>query len=448
MTLKQTLLTIGLCSSLISGAQTLGFGLDISSIPNNGDRRIFIRPANNYTKTATVELTRNSDNIFSGEVSQNPDGLYYIYSQTSSSQASLPIYLSSPESAKDIKLGINGHNLSTSLSNDNANKALEVYNSILTDNSINLGQSASKLSEEQTGAILRSYITKSDSVINLAPIPSSVEQFIRIWAYTSASDAYTMAVYLRGREDKELRLSTSEFLPQASSVLDTPIAGCFPNAIGIVTNTLPQGSIEERLVSLNKLYQTPEIREKATAMLMSSFLDSFDYQNKFSEGEKLLETLTRQYSLPILYLNIFRARSASITGTPFPNVTLVDREGNSIDFGKYKGKYVYVDLWASWCGPCVREVPYLQQLEKEMADSNIAFVSISTDSGKAQWLKKMDQLNMHGNQLLDNSGDLTKKLNIRGIPHFLIYDPDGNLYMYNAPRPSNPETKKLLESLK
>lgn len=129
-------------------------------------------------------------------------------------------------------------------------------------------------------------------------------------------------------------------------------------------------------------------------------------------------------------------------------MTLVDNEGNKVDFSKFKGKFVYVDLWASWCGPCCKVVPYLQELEKDFENSDVVFVSISIDSAKEPWLKKMGQLNMHGNQLWNSDGELPKQLNIRGIPHFLIYDREGKLLDYDAPRPSSEKIKALLQSLK
>ena len=115
----------------------------------------------------------------------------------------------------------------------------------------------------------------------------------------------------------------------------------------------------------------------------------------------------------------------------------------------FKGKYVYVDLWASWCVPCCKQVPYLQALEKELQNKNVVFVSISTDSSEAPWKKKMEQLDMHGNQWLNPDGKLCDKLNVSGIPHFLIYDKEGNLHTYDAQRPSSGDVlKNILEGLR
>ena len=140
---------------------------------------------------------------------------------------------------------------------------------------------------------------------------------------------------------------------------------------------------------------------------------------------------------------------AMTVGADFPeNVVLVDANGNEVDFSTFKGKYVYIDLWASWCGPCCSEVPHLQALEKELEGGDVIFVSVSTDTDTDAWKEKMEKLNMHGNQLLDRDGELCNMLNVNGIPFFVVYDKNGKLHTYGALRPSSGERlKKFLQEL-
>ena len=146
---------------------------------------------------------------------------------------------------------------------------------------------------------------------------------------------------------------------------------------------------------------------------------------------------------------LYRHR-ATVPGQAFPEgIILQDRNGNVVDFSTFRGKYVYIDMWASWCVPCLREVPVLQQLEKTLKNKNVAFVSISIDANQEAWKKKMDEKHMHGHQLWNPDGTLGKALNVKGIPFFAIYDPEGKLYMHGAPRPSQgPGLVELLEGLK
>ena len=155
------------------------------------------------------------------------------------------------------------------------------------------------------------------------------------------------------------------------------------------------------------------------------------------------------YGLPERYVEEYVKRKATIVGSPFPaGVVLEDIEGNVVDFSTFKGKYVYIDLWASWCGPCCKEVPHLQALEKELQNENVVFLSISTDTDKEAWKNKMDELGMHGNQLHDRDNTLCNALNVKGIPFFLIYDKEGKLHTYKAMRPSSGDAlKAFLEAL-
>lgn len=226
------------------------------------------------------------------------------------------------------------------------------------------------------------------------------------------------------------------------------MASGFNSVSAIIISGLKGNSTEEKIDNLMATYKTEPIRRKAMESLVQSFVDGFNYREDFDSGEKRLEAMTSKYGLSDKYLANFRGRRATIPGTAFPDVRLVDRDGNPVEFSSFAGKYVYIDFWASWCVPCCKEVPFLQKLEKELEGGNITFVSISIDSDRNSWLKKMTQLNMHGNQLIDADGQLASKLNIRGIPHFMLYGPDGKLVAYSMTRPSDPKTLTTLSQYK
>ena len=96
-----------------------------------------------------------------------------------------------------------------------------------------------------------------------------------------------------------------------------------------------------------------------------------------------------------------------------------------------------------------QEVPHLQKLEKELRNDDVVFVSISSDKDEQAWRSKMEELKMHGNQLLDKDNTLCDALNVKGIPFFVIYDKAGNLHTYGALRPSTgTHLRSVLEGLK
>jgi thiol-disulfide isomerase/thioredoxin len=131
--------------------------------------------------------------------------------------------------------------------------------------------------------------------------------------------------------------------------------------------------------------------------------------------------------------------------------------GEKTSLSDLKGKYVYVDIWATWCGPCKVEIPHLKSLEKKYDNRNIAFVSISVDSPKRsgswekareKWKTMVTEEAMGGIQLFAPEGSKSQfvadYINI-GIPRFILIDPEGKIVSAVAPRPSSEELIRLFE---
>ncbi len=444
--IRQIILTAGLCLGLTAGARTLGFSVNIPEAADNDKMQVAVSPADNPSPQASVVFSKENGSEFKGQVTENPGGIYNLYVYTDKVQMSLPVYV---KDVKDAAFGVTvtDNILKTSLTDD-ANRALFAYNTALIDRSRSLMRNENELTDAGLRDALKGYITDADSILAIYKVSPEVKDYIGVWSYISAYSAYDTAVFMAKRAGKAISFSLQDCLPDPSEVLDNSVATWFPQTGYIVASSITGKTIEDRMAHLYERYKQPVIRAKASSSLISTFLDRFNYRDNFAEGEAQLEALTAKYDLPDTYLATFRARHAVMPGAVFPDVVLVDKEGNQVEFSKFRGKYVYIDLWASWCGPCIREVPSLKAIEKELAGGNVEFVSISLDTDRDAWLNKMKQLDMHGNQLLDRDGRLGQQLNIRGIPHFLIYDPEGRMYQYNAPRPSAEGTLQLLKDLK
>ena len=121
---------------------------------------------------------------------------------------------------------------------------------------------------------------------------------------------------------------------------------------------------------------------------------------------------------------------------------------NSLD--DFKGKYVYIDLWATWCAPCKREIPYLKEIENKYHDKNIEFVSISIDKVNAYetWKKIVVDKALSGVQLFaKGDSSFAKALIVSSIPRFILIDPNGYIVEADAPRPSSGELIDLFNTL-
>ena len=139
-------------------------------------------------------------------------------------------------------------------------------------------------------------------------------------------------------------------------------------------------------------------------------------------------------------------------GDPSPKFNYPDQNGNNVSLDDLKGKYVYVDVWATWCGPCKKEIPFLKEMDEAYKGKNIAFVSLSIDKmeHKDKWLKMIEDEDLGGIQILadqDWNSDFVTAYNIKGIPRFILIDKEGNIVNSNAPRPSDPNLKEVLNAL-
>ena len=118
-----------------------------------------------------------------------------------------------------------------------------------------------------------------------------------------------------------------------------------------------------------------------------------------------------------------------------------DVKNNKHKISDLYGKVVYIDVWASWCGPCKREIPHLKELEDKFKDQKdkIAFVSISIDKSPSNWQKAVQKydLNKLGLQLIDIDKVVSKNYRIYAIPRFILIGKKGELLLINAPRPSS-----------
>ena len=137
---------------------------------------------------------------------------------------------------------------------------------------------------------------------------------------------------------------------------------------------------------------------------------------------------------------------------PAPDFNYENYTGGNTTLKDLKGKLVYIEIWATWCGPCIKEMPALTQLIKDFKGRNVEFVSISVDSKRdyEKWRKMIPEKNVGGMQLLADKSlesDFMKAFSIGLIPRTLLLDEEGRIITIKAPRPSAANTKHYIDSL-
>ncbi len=129
-------------------------------------------------------------------------------------------------------------------------------------------------------------------------------------------------------------------------------------------------------------------------------------------------------------------------GTPSPQFeNFINYKGGTNSLSDFKGKFVFIDMWATWCGNCWGEFPYIKKMEAKYANKNIVFVSISLDDDKEKWAQIIEKEKLPGIQLLSKGQDdpFFIEYAVYGIPRYILIDPDGNIINYSTARPSEEE---------
>lgn len=125
-----------------------------------------------------------------------------------------------------------------------------------------------------------------------------------------------------------------------------------------------------------------------------------------------------------------------------------DINGKTVSLADLKGKYIYIDVWATWCGPCRGELPALKELEEKYAGKDIHFVSLSCDKNKKAWENMVTKDQLKGIQLhMGTDRTFMDAYLINGIPRFILLDRDGKIISANMTRPSDPKTAEKFNEL-
>ena len=193
---------------------------------------------------------------------------------------------------------------------------------------------------------------------------------------------------------------------------------------------------------------TGKTREAVLSQTMIYLLNfgSFDLAQGFYEEYKQMvqspETLllVEEEYLAVLTLS---------PGQPAPAFTLTDIDGNEVSLSDFAGKVVYLDFWASWCGPCMREVPFAKELKKRMQGyDDLVFLYISVDTDEMAWRNKVAEMEIQGVHVnVPGFGhQVPESYNLKGVPTFYLIGRDGKIFDNRPPRPSGSQVDEVLKA--
>lgn len=158
-------------------------------------------------------------------------------------------------------------------------------------------------------------------------------------------------------------------------------------------------------------------------------------QYAFADSMLTIYKKTQPNSKYTKALNERLSKLGSVTiGRPAPEITLATPDGGTMSLSSLKGKYVLIDFWASWCGPCRRENPNVVKMYNKYKDKGFEIFGVSFDQSKEKWVQAIaaDKLTWpHVSDLKGWESSAAKLYNITAIPHTILLDREGNIIAKN-----------------
>ena len=221
---------------------------------------------------------------------------------------------------------------------------------------------------------------------------------------------------------------------------------------GTVKGSKASVSMNEAMRGLLQVMQkekTPENEEKGLTLMRRAVMDNLDSMLPavfvpmiadaltVSDLQAILQPTAPYYGLPEMggakeRLAFLTGNSARSIGQMFTDMTMADTEGREHRLSEWcgKGRYVLIDFWASWCGPCRMEMPNVVECYRKYHDKNFDIIGISFDQQKEPWLQAIKSLGMTWVNLSDLKGWRSlgaQTYNIRSIPANILLDPSGKI---------------------
>ena len=263
-------------------------------------------------------------------------------------------------------------------------------------------------------------------------------------------DGYQSVIYLKNGYDFEMNFSTDDFPNSLTYSGDgAPTNAYLMQKLELVRNenlqdyaavfAMDQPDFEKRMKSLED--RLNDLLE-STAGIEPEVIDQETESNK-----QLIAFFSNSYETEHPKFITLKKGEAS------PLFKFSNKDGKEVSLDEFRGKYVFIDIWATWCAPCKYEFPYLKKMEEECKNKDLVVISLSVDNPehKEKWLQMIENENLKGIQLLSDNAlhpVFFRAYNVNAIPRFILLDKQGNVLEANAPKPSNPALHELLNSLK
>ncbi|MDR2274963.1 MAG: AhpC/TSA family protein [Sphingobacterium sp.] len=205
-----------------------------------------------------------------------------------------------------------------------------------------------------------------------------------------------------------------------------------------VSGSAPQALYEELEATLEKgqdkgavlaSFVSANAQSYAAAFALDRLGEYLPAEQRKTLYDKFPAVLQQSYEGNRIADRITGELGSKVGGTA-PAFVLKDQNDNDVSLAQFKGKYVFLDFWASWCGPCREEFPFIKKAYAKYKSKNFEVIGISTDKNHSAWIKAINSLELPWQLLIDNSGNKAialSKYAVSVLPTSFLIDPDGKI---------------------
>ena len=436
------------CSNL-DGSEIIFSG----NIKNCNDEVIIV---SNYNSTMRVEYPIDSMGNFRAKVVVEKDGYYFF-------KVGRPYAKIRFKKGKNVHLNIDANNFFQS----------RIFSGDLkTENNFNVQKSTlrSKLvgnSKDYFVVPLEDFLTKikktKDSVYtliersNLSSNDKKLEKKIADYDYLQTYNNY-QKFYSYHKKYKaklpndyykpviEMDLDDDEMFRHSSAYRNLIIAN-FRQSSRLALSADSSLTIIEFVKNKINNIESVYTREQFASMLLREMKQ--DNVNIHQDYQQVLPLFTTERMKKRLSEK-YQSALETVSGKKSIDFNYENYNGGRTTLKDFAGKLVYIDVWATWCGPCIQEFPHLKTLVDEFSSKDIEFVSVSIDHKKdyEKWRQMVSEKNIGGTHLYDPEGlgsSFMKAFNVGMIPRFMMLDKEGKIISSNAPRPSSDDVREFIQ---
>jgi len=179
-------------------------------------------------------------------------------------------------------------------------------------------------------------------------------------------------------------------------------------------------------------YYKQEIRNRPNSQAMSYIISRLSVTLPLPELEALVAEFSKDMEgVYIDYMRNFIARAHKLeNGAVAPDFAMEKLEGGQMSLSDLRGKYVLVDFWATWCGPCMRELPEIKAIYNQFHNKNFEILGVSLDTDGDKWrriVKEKEMVWPHVSDLKGWENEAGKLYNVKAVPNNFLLDPEGKI---------------------